>query len=179
MDPFISRQDLTDYMGVDVTSDDGAIIAIDAACQIVRDVCGQTLDEVVDDEQVFDGTGTDCLVLPEVPVTEVSTVSIDDGTDLTEVTDWVLGRQGRLLRTSANGAAFWPLGRQNVIVTYSHGWSEVPESVRMVALAVANRIVVQGPAMNESIGGDSVAYAVASTDLTSTERLILRLNAGH
>ena len=34
-------QDLTDYIGRDVTSDPGALMAIDAACDTIRDITEQ------------------------------------------------------------------------------------------------------------------------------------------
>jgi hypothetical protein len=62
-----------------------------------------------------------------------------------------------------------------VRVTYDHGYADadLPRDVRMVALSLASRLIVQGPALQERRGDDSVTYAVANTDLTNGERLIL------
>jgi type II secretory ATPase GspE/PulE/Tfp pilus assembly ATPase PilB-like protein len=46
--------------------------------------------------------------------------------------------------------------------------------VKMVALAIANRLVTQGGKIQEQIGQASARYAVSSTDLTVGERAILR-----
>jgi hypothetical protein len=48
----------------------------------------------------------------------------------------------------------WPSGRQNITVTYDHGYADadLPRDVRMVALSVASRIAVQGVALEESVG---------------------------
>src|SRR5215468_5396646 len=75
--PFISRQDLTDYIGRDVTADNGATMAVDSACQIIRDLTEQQLDAVVGGTVVLDGTGTDALLLPELPVNGAGTVSVN------------------------------------------------------------------------------------------------------
>ena len=69
----------------------------------------------------------------------------------------------------------WPRGRQNVAVTYEHGYADgdVPRSIRMVALSIASRLVVQGPAQSETVGDVTVNYSVAASDLTPGELRIL------
>lgn len=179
--PFISRQDLTDYLGRNVNSDDGALAAVDAACDICRDIAEQTFNRVLGDTVTLDGTGTDALLLPELPVSAAGTVSLRDpeGTWTTAGTaDYTLNGDGILLATNASGtfANTWPTGRQNIRVTYEHGYADadLPRSVRMVALTIASRLIVQGVAQFESDGGGSIRYAVNSTDLTNGEKAILR-----
>ena len=177
-DPFITTTDLVNYIGRGGTADPGMIIAVDAACDTCRTVAEMTFNEVIGDTITLDGTGTDTLLLPELPVTAAGTVVVDgSGT----VTDYVLNGNGILIRrdTATDSVATtlsWPAGRQNVVVTYDHGYADadMPRDVRMVALAIAARLVIQGPMLSET-GGDSQArYAVASTDLTTGERRILR-----
>jgi hypothetical protein len=94
------------------------------------------------------------------------------------VTDYMLTADGRLLRGSAVSSTctlpVWPMGRQNVQVTYEYGYTEVPRDVRMVALQIAARIVVQGVTVRETQGDLSVDYATAATDLNANELRILR-----
>ena len=181
-DPFISRQDLTDYLGRDVTADDGALAAVDAACDIVRDIAGQTFNRGTS-TVYLDGTGTDALVLPELPASQPGTVTVNG----TAITDYTLADNGCLFRGTVGlsdpywpdelpSTLVWPKGRQNVAVTYGHGYADadLPRSVRMVALSIASRLIVQGPALEETSGDQRVKYAVASTDLTTTEQIILR-----
>lgn len=172
-DPFISAQDLTDYLGRPVTSDDGAIIALDAACDICRDLAEQDFNQATS-TVTLDGTGTDAILLPQLPVSAAGTVSVNG----TAVTDYVLDDRGMLLRGTAycDPRPVWPRGRQNVVVTYDHGYAsdDLPRSIRMVALSIASRLLVQGVALEESIGQTRVKYAVAATDLTGTEKLILQ-----
>jgi hypothetical protein len=70
----------------------------------------------------------------------------------------------------------WPSGRQNIVVTYNYGYADVdlPRDVRVVALSIASRLVVQGVATEESIGATRIKYAGAATDITLGERMILR-----
>ncbi len=172
-DPFISAQDLTDYLGRDVTDDDGAIIALDAACDMCRTFAEQDFNQ---DTSTYtgDGTGTDAFLLPKLPVTAAGTVLIDGEA----VTDYTLNGNGILFRGTAGAdpRPVWPAGRQNVTVTYEHGYAsnELPRDVRMVALSIASRLIVQGVAVEEQVGQARVKYAGAATDLTSSERMILR-----
>lgn len=172
-DPFISVQDLTDYLGRDLSADAGAVVAVDAACDICRTIAEQTFNEATT-TFTLDGTGTDSILLPELPVNAAGTVTVNGGT----VTDFTLNANGILFRGTAGiyPRPVWPLGRQNVTITADHGYAtaDLPRDVRMVALAIASRIAVQGVASEESVGDVRVKYSVASTDLTVGEKAILR-----
>lgn len=178
MTDFITTQDVVDYLGRGDTTDAGLTIAVASACDIVRSLTGQDFDLVPHDVVVLDGTGTDCLLLPQLPVSSIDSVFLEDVDDA--ITDYALRDDGCLIRilddTSTVGFAKWPEGRQNVTVTYNHGFANdaVPNDVMMVALMVASRLAVQGPLKSESIGQVSATYAVAATDLTEGEKLILR-----
>lgn len=175
-DPFITTTDMSDYLGRDVTDDPGALIALDAACDTVRTFAERDFNRTTG-TVTLDGTGTDSLLLPQLPVNSAGTVSVDG----TAVTDYTLNSNGILFRgsVSAEGAAYtaskWPEGRQNIVVTYDYGYdpADLPRDVRMVALSLASRLVVQGVAVEESIGGVSVKYAGPAMDLTTTEKLVL------
>jgi len=95
----------------------------------------------------------------------------------TAVTDWTLKKRGGLLLRGVAGAVprpVWPLGRANIVVTMSYGFTDVPRSVRMVALGLAERIALQGPEISEAIGDVSVRFAIAATELTGAEKLVLQ-----
>lgn len=176
----ITTQDLTDYLGRDVTSDDGASFAVDAANQIVKTLTEQDFEEGTT-TVTLDGRGTDTLLLPQRPVTNVGTVEINGVAD----TSFTYTSEGHLIRTSEDeptfstwsgtgeSIAYWPSGRQNVSVTYDHGGTAVPQDVRMVALMIAHRMITQGGAIQEQIGDVRKTYAVSSTDLTAGEKAIL------
>lgn len=181
-EPFISRQDLTDKLGRDVTADDGALIAVDTACDMVRTLSEQTFNRGTTTE-VFDGTGTDAILLPELPVNSVGTVEVFNG-DLTWRTagsaDYTLNSDGMLLATDTAGTSgvgrTWPRGRQNIRVTYDHGYDpdDLPRDVRGVALAIAERLVLQGPAISEVSGDQQIRYGLNASDFSSGELRILR-----
>ncbi|HVJ27783.1 MAG TPA: hypothetical protein VM493_09580 [Vicinamibacterales bacterium] len=170
-DPFVSTQDLVDYLGRGTATDPGMLIAVDAACDMVRTLAEQSFNAGTA-TQTLDGTDTDALILRERPVGTVTAVSVAGSA----VTDYVYTDDGLLFRQDDYGTLTWPEGRRNVEVTYEYGYADddLPRDVRMVALAIATRIVVQGAAAEESVGESRVKYATNSTDLTSGEKMILR-----
>jgi hypothetical protein len=170
-DPFITAQDLSDYLGRDVTADNGAVIALDAACDTCRTIAERDFNRGTS-TYTGDGTGTDAFLLPQLPVLNAGTVLVNGET----VTDYTLNSNGILLRGTAgvDPRPVWPAGRQNVTVTYEHGYDDVPRDVRMVALSLAARLVVQGVAVEETVGPVRMKYAGAAMDLSTTERIVLR-----
>lgn len=176
-DPFISEQNVVDFLGRGDASDPGLTIAIGSACDIVRLISEQDLDEDTDSPLTLDGTGTDCLLLPQLPVSSVTSVQVDG----TAVTDYVLKSDGTLIRTMDTEAdtpstATWPEGRQNVEIQYTHGYpsGDIPRPLKQVALQLAARMYEQGNAMKESIGEVSRDYAASAMELTNGEKAILR-----
>ena len=172
-DPFVTPQDLSDFIGRNVTADNGAVIALDAACDMCRTVASQQFNRGTS-VYALDGTGTDTLLLPELPANTAGTVLVNGGT----VTDYMLNGHGILLRGTAGALPrpVWPAGRQNVQVTVDHGYdiADVPRDVRIVALSIASRLVIQGVAVEETLGANRIRYGVNSTDLTNGERMILQ-----
>jgi hypothetical protein len=172
---FISPADLVGYIGRGSTTDPGVVLAVNAACDVCRTHAELTFTAVIGGSVTLDGTGTDALLLPEHPVADAGTVLVDGE----EIVDYVLTDNGILIRKSVEApfsTLTWPMGRQNITVIYDYGYLEadMPQDVRMVALAIASRLVLQGPAIQEAVGENSMRFAVASTDLTAGEAAILR-----
>lgn len=177
-DPFISTDDLSAQTGHDIDSTDAhALIAIDAACTICRDTSKRNINRGTA-TVALDGNGGDCLILQNAPINGISSVMVGGAA----ITDYCFTTNGRLIRGTAGArsttstTSFWPNGRQNVVVTLDCGWdaNSIPRSIRMVALAIAERIWAQGPASQESIGDQSVSYEVFMNDLSPGEKMILQ-----
>jgi hypothetical protein len=190
--PFISAQDLSDYLARDVNADPRTVIALDAACEIVRGYIRQYINLVSGDMVRVDGTGTYSLVLPELPVVEVTEVAVYDTNGENEEIlvvndDYTLGNAGILWRLGK----CWRPGKRNVWVTYSHGWDlveetygsgytdptpTVPTDIRMVALQVATRAFNSGATggagamRSETIG--KYSYTTAGDSNTSPTGLL-------
>jgi hypothetical protein len=187
--PFISRSDLAVKMGLadDALEDsEKALQAVDAACDWIRDLTGQEFNRSEDDTILMDGTGRDALLLPQLPVESVASVTVA-GEEEWMGYSYELHDSGVLMRTweafditVAASSAIWPKGRNNVEVTYTHGYSddEFPRSVRMLALERAERIYKgSSGVVFETLGQRSVRYG--ETDLSSSDELIIRRHTYH
>lgn len=191
MQPFISLTDLGTYLKRDLTDDDLAVIVLDAACETVRGYIGQDVNLNLEGFATLNGSGTESLLLPQMPVIGVASVT-EDGVELAEGDEWLLDRDGRsgILRRLPLHVV-WPLGYGNVEVEYAHGWAaeeadvdeesgvyRVPSDLRRVALAVAQRFYAnagtRGPVKQETMGSYSYTLAGdAEADLEKTERRVL------
>ncbi len=163
--PFISTDDLAAILDETVSGFDLLTeIALDAACQLVRDDLGQTINLVRGDIETHDGTGRESILLRELPVIDVASVTEDD-VELVPDDDYIVDpRKGIIYRRSTTwsyGWSYgwsWPRRRQGIVVIYDHGWAiteadvvnedsgdepivdRVPSGIRLVALEAAARI---------------------------------------
>lgn len=152
--PYIDRSDLGAYLRRDLTDDDLALIAIDSACTMIRNLASQRLDLVEDETILTNGEGTDVILLPELPIVSVSSVERDD-VEVDSDDYLVAGKSGRLVKKSG----VWRSGKGNYSVTYTHGFSEIPSDLRVVTLQLAARIYDQGLAKAEQVGNYQITYA--------------------
>lgn len=118
---------------------------------------------------IVDGSGLPDLLLPDIRVTALRAVETLDTSDMTwdaydagDLAAVQVRSGGRLRR--ATGASFVS-GRDNVRVTYEHGWTRVPEAIRLAALTVLRYTVVpdnvgqRATSMTNEFG--STAFATA------------------
>lgn len=159
MIPFINIDDLQAVVTETLDDNDLQVaIALDSACQIVRDEIQQTINLQRDDIEIYDGNGSEALVLRQLPVLDVTYITEDD-VALVPDEDYVVSyNTGIVWRRGSTWPYHWARGRQNVTVTYDHGWAftedevldlsepltdveRVPSSIRQVALALAVRIL--------------------------------------
>jgi hypothetical protein len=164
MTAFITKPELEAYIGyqADATK---ATMVIDAACDLIRNSTGQRF-EAGEETILLDGTGTDAIVLPQVPVEAVTEVMNDEEA----VTDFMLSGAGLLLRKFPQT---WSPGRQRVKVKYSFGYATVPADLKLLAVTIAARVYQQGIVMQETVGMTQVTYATDSLSLTAGEKNIL------
>lgn len=154
---------------VDTIDQDAAAAVLSGASHLVREELGQALDYVADDVVTLKSPGGKLLLLPELPVIDVTLVRIrrpgGEWTELVAGTDYEveLGRAGKIWRIGSGAIGFfgetsseWP--RTNggrglngfVEVTNSHGYDltggadysdaePVPELLKTVIKRVAAR----------------------------------------
>lgn len=177
MAAFFTVDELEAHLRVTVSDTDAAEQYADSASGIIRDYLGQRIDRVRNDTAVVVGDGSELLMLPEMPVTAVSAVSV--GGSALSVGEWSFGPKGQLWRyVSASEVlswvAKWPKGVP-VTVTYDHGYVAVPAAVKAVALELAAGLY-QNPAgvVSEAVGQYSVTYGSSSAGGGATGRMGLR-----
>lgn len=140
--------DTTRYLTADITAKEAEIRAAFAR------ICGVQFIPTTE-EEAHDGDGTDSLILDWPKPISITSITID-GTALSATaisqTDYAEGLAlyptGKITRRSGVFAD----GRQNVLVTYKHGYSAVPADIKRAALIVATSEL---PATNVTYSADS------------------------
>jgi len=173
-----------------------ALIALEGASGTVRSYCNRDFSYVEDEEVTVFPRGTAGLILPEVPVHEVSAVTLvaSDGTEtVLETADWFLdGVSGLLYRVSASVGYPWYSGWyylystpiQRVVLTYTHGYvlpgedeidgvPDLPPELSLATISIASRNITTsatgGQAVREkSVGSYSVTYGDQQTTVDET-----------
>jgi hypothetical protein len=168
---FIETVDLAGFLNVEQTTlgwlGEFAVRTAEEAVKGILDG-GYRVGHVEDDEVSRDGTGTDAILLFGLPV-EVTKVVLDE-TELDSATDYVLEPYG-ILRRLPFGLP-WTQGRGNVVITYTHGWSEigdedgngnplpnlVPMDVRDAALFFAKGVFEAGKAPPPGVASETTPW---------------------
>lgn len=148
------QQDLNDYQAE-------AQAAIDGATAVVRNECRRTFTLVEDDEITLHWRPN--IVLPNPPVQSISSFTVDGVTS-----EYERDEHGRLVPGLIGDV---------VTVTYTHGYANIPEDVRLVALRIASRIF-KNPMGRISYSNDTLNYQGASDIspriLTGDEKMTLK-----
>jgi hypothetical protein len=178
-----SVEDLDDWLGGTAPSAGESArraFAIRAASAIIRRWTHRTFTRVVDDQVRLRGNYGPILQLPQRPVAEVTAVRIDGY----EVTDWTLLADGRLrlgenshrhlYAVHDNWFGSWGGPDAKIEITYTHGYTVVPDDVTMVTVQAAARILANPSGVrSESVGTYSVSHFAAAGELTIGERALL------
>lgn len=178
--PFFTADELAYRLQIDPSAinTNAATQLAQLASDAVRENLRQQIDFVADEEITLWGDNGEILMLPQRPVTAVSSVTLA-GTSLVPVQvnstttllmyDW--RPEGALRRVVYGGSFYagellykWPLGVP-VQVTYSHGYTTVPSALKHVALDLAAG-VYNNPEMHDS---ERVGWVEWSTKLISMD----------
>jgi hypothetical protein len=138
---FATVEELGFVLGQAVPDEDAerAAFAIQMASAIIQSEYPRfTFDGAVEDEEfVVHGEPGPAILLPHLPVIEVSEVD-EDGTILTEDTDYTLLPAGIIQRYSRLGWGTVGL-LSRTIITFTYGYETVPDDVKRVCLTLAKR----------------------------------------
>lgn len=157
-----------------------AVLALDSAEALIRTYCDQSFDLIEDDIVLLDGTGSRSLLLPQLPiiaVTSVSTFDEDDTETELDPSEYVVTETNGILWRKSHRDV-WCRGIANVSVTYDHGYAELPADLMGAIMDIAARGLassVGGEVQAEAIGTYSVTYADSASGggLQDGERLVL------
>lgn len=131
---FATPEELSTWIGSTVDTA-RAQFFLDAATEMVRGFLGQSLEERKNDVYTAQlNYYTDLILLPADHVTSVAAV-VEDGTTLASGTDYyVSGPAVRRINS------YWVLAPKAVVITYDHGYTDIPDDVKGVVLGAAARV---------------------------------------
>jgi hypothetical protein len=133
--PFATATEFCEFTGLNVPTDLARIQAhLEYASAVIRRFTGQTLSAVTADVVTLEGIDRPTLILPQRPVTAITSV-VEDSITLA-ATDYTFTRSGLLKRESE---ADWTDG---ATVTYDHGYAETDDefaALRAICIEAASR----------------------------------------
>ncbi len=154
MADFCAIADIEQFLQVDIDGDEAKVLsaqrAMREASAAIRDYCEQEIGLIEDEAITLDVWELRRTIpLPQMPVVSVASV-IEDGDTLTVGTDedYVLIQYGRLYRVGQN----WERGPQIVVITYPHGYDEIPDDIAAVCARAASRAYQAGLRATEDAG---------------------------
>ncbi len=167
---FATAHDLTINLGTERQS-----IAIERATDLIRAELDQQLTpHVTDDVVTLYGRGRRLIQLPELPVTKVTSVTVN-GVAWTEGTHYRVDLENGVLERMYHPWPYnWP-----IVVIYDHGYDHLPPQLTRVAAAIADKIIdgtVELRQKSETWGDRNVSQTFAratDTMLSQEERKIL------
>lgn len=192
MAAFADLEDVATYLAVDESTLDAdqVELLLDIASNAIRDEAGgQVIEQVTDDQIELRGVWAPDLWLPQFPVTAVDSIAVD-GNELA-ATSYRFSSDGRVTRYPGAGINEAPLDGPDgtgpchwggpdllVAVTYTHGYEEIPPSVKGICLDLVKRAIRTpdaGAIIQETVASYSVSYSrEAASTLTKGERRRLR-----
>lgn len=132
-------------------------LALKRASGRFRQDVGYPVTQVVDDVLTRLGDGTDTLFLKGAPVTAVS---VSSGGEIIPPESYTLDAEAGILY-AANACWNW---RTPFTITYTHGYTEIPEGIQDAVLEHATTIhKAYAHVQQETAGTNNASYMVAAT----------------
>jgi hypothetical protein len=155
--------ELATWLGRD-EDDPKLLAALRAASRRFRGAVGHLVTLVTDEVVTLDGNGRESLLLPVWPTVAVAGVLLD-GQEVVDGTDFAWSDAGMLRRL---GGERWPDRLRCVQVTYTHGWTDVPEDIQEAVIDQARTIFTVRPGLQTmQTGGQTLTFgATAATGVT-------------
>jgi hypothetical protein len=192
--PFGTVGQMSSYLRIEIPPTDiVANLALAAATVAIQQYTDQLITQTTE-TVILDGTGNDTMLLPELPVTDVTEVVVDVDTSNPQTLQpqsagsnadytWVGGEEGLLIRRRGQFILWqglfnakyghWPDRWQSVQVTYTHGWPTIPTDLQLLCAIIAARAFAQDGANSETVGTYVAQYAAQPGQIAPAEKTIL------
>jgi len=132
---FCSVADVGTFLGATISANDAQVLqAIKEVTAVIKNYCNQVIEQVQNDTIKLDGQLAMKLFLPELPVQSITSVKVAG--EVLPVTRYALAENGVLWYQHG----VWPLGAQNIEVTYTHGYAAIPDDIKGVCYRAAARL---------------------------------------
>ena len=162
-------EQLEAWLGRTLADEAAAEQALDIASSVVRTYCGHSISQILNDDITLDGTGTNLLLLPAMPVNGVDIVEVEE--EELDPTDFAWSKKGFIKRIDG---LLWGTLPGSIRVVYNHGYATIPDAILGVVLSLAGRIVDGSSGIKqETIGSYSVTYGDPSPVLRANEQQAL------
>ena len=156
--------------GIGAYTDDQIAIAINTATLAIEHYCNRTFASTVYTAEKYDGNGMDTLYLKQYPITAVSAITVNDSALTTD--DYEVDTQS-LYKSSG-----WVQGRRNIAVTYTAGYSTMPEDLVMAATRIVGDMLSDEP-INPNIKSEKVGdYQYTLGDVSSNATMAVQKHSG-
>lgn len=178
-----TQADLEKFLQIDVAAEPEPVVtwAIESADAVIAQLTDRLLEEGTYTDEEYDGGNgrQSILFLRQWPVTAIASIT-EDGEALVEGDDYTWYPDGRVYRHMAAEPQHrigWSDGRQNILVTYTAGYSAIPNDLRLISTAIAARIFRMGaewangvePGVTRETIGDYRATYVSAREVAPEE----------
>lgn len=159
---FCAIADVKTFLGITDTNSDAVLTAL---CTLVsgmmRTYLSRDIYPVTSYTANVDGNGKTSIILPEYPITAVSSLSID-GTDIPARTS-PTGSGYTFNRNTVTLSGYeFSKGAQNVSIAYSAGYAAIPDEIKSSAVIWVATLFQRRKNLDitsRAIGAENVAYA--------------------
>lgn len=158
----ITLTEFKEYLGETLFNDLQLQIIVDSVSRIIQERIGREILSQEYADETHDGHGYPPLYLHRRPLTAVSSVMIND----VEATDYKIRstEESELNKSELIGS--WQVGVANIKVTYTAGYSAVPDDLKMACYQLSSSLLTSigkaGTIESEKLGDYS--YKLAQAD---------------
>lgn len=171
-------EDLNDFSQLALDpADSSAAFLLKVASGMIRRYLEQDITQVTDDVEYVDPVGGGYAFLRQLPVQSVSKVETTaDGAAWATVgpANYTVSRRLGIVHAKPYTGEQWPSAPESWRVTYTHGYTTVPDELKGVACSIAARFYSTPAGIDmERTGQRQVKYSLESAGFSGMEAMVL------